>query len=317
MVKWENKQLKQMIRQVKNGFLPQSLLFIGPEGTGKFSTLVELIGEINNLSEREKELVREGALADLVLLQVKDIQAGKFKYCEKGKSDRDMASGKIKKEILDCVVKKIILKNFQFPKKILIIRDANKLTLQASNSLLKLIEEPYDDLLIFLLVNNENEILSTIRSRCQRIYFYFLSDTSLQERIKEEFPELKSDQLQKVVELSYGRIELARRYALKPEELNEAIAWRDEFRKALRKGNVERFALVDKLVDKEVDLLWVLNEWVWYLKNFLEENIKAGASKAVLAKVYDILDKLLDLRWVIKTTNVNKRFQLENFFVQI
>jgi hypothetical protein len=75
--------------------------------------------------------------------------------------------------------------------------------------------------------------------------------------------------------------------------------------------------LVDKIIASEDDLLWILNEWIWYLKDFLEQNIQKNNDRLILKRIYVILNQLLKTRGLIKTTNVNKKIQLENFFVQI
>lgn len=51
--------------------------------------------------------------------------------------------------------------------KVLIINDAQKLTAQAANNLLKFIEEPEGQVLIILLTDSKNQILPTILSRVQ------------------------------------------------------------------------------------------------------------------------------------------------------
>ncbi len=62
-----------------------------------------------------------------------------------------------------------------------IIKDCDKMNKQASNSLLKFLEEPSDGIIAFLLTDNINNILSTIISRCQLIrlnHFTFFSGNS-------------------------------------------------------------------------------------------------------------------------------------------
>ena len=50
--------------------------------------------------------------------------------------------------------------------KIYIINDAQKMTLQAQNALLKTIEEPPAYAIILLLADNPDSLLPTISSRC-------------------------------------------------------------------------------------------------------------------------------------------------------
>ena len=62
--------------------------------------------------------------------------------------------------------KKIIGKN-----KVYIIDNAEKLNISASNSLLKFLEEPNENIVGILIVNRSDELLETIVSRCQIITF--------------------------------------------------------------------------------------------------------------------------------------------------
>jgi len=50
--------------------------------------------------------------------------------------------------------------------KVGIIYEANKLTNEAQNAILKLLEEPPEDTILLLIGKNRNMLLSTVRSRC-------------------------------------------------------------------------------------------------------------------------------------------------------
>ena len=60
-------------------------------------------------------------------------------------------------------------------KRILILDSLDNLNLYGSNALLKIIEEPPNNSLIFLISNNKSNVLSTIRSRCRLLKFNNLS----------------------------------------------------------------------------------------------------------------------------------------------
>jgi DNA polymerase III delta prime subunit len=64
---------------------------------------------------------------------------------------------------------KLSRKPFQSPYKIVLILQAEKLTLAAQNALLKLLEEPPSQTLIFLTTASPAALLPTIQSRCQLI----------------------------------------------------------------------------------------------------------------------------------------------------
>jgi DNA polymerase III subunit delta' len=65
------------------------------------------------------------------------------------------------------IVDEINKKPFEGDKKVIIIYDGNKLTIQAQNALLKTIEEPPKGVYIILLCESLELILDTIKSRCQ------------------------------------------------------------------------------------------------------------------------------------------------------
>ena len=65
--------------------------------------------------------------------------------------------------------KKMSLKSFEGGYRVMIIWMAEKMNIDCANKLLKLIEEPSPKTVFILITENENTILPTIRSRCQKI----------------------------------------------------------------------------------------------------------------------------------------------------
>ena len=69
------------------------------------------------------------------------------------------------------MVKKLSLKSYEGGYKILIVWMAEKMNISAANKLLKLIEEPPNKTVLLLLAEDEEQIINTIRSRCQILNF--------------------------------------------------------------------------------------------------------------------------------------------------
>jgi len=67
------------------------------------------------------------------------------------------------------------LRPYEAPRKACIIDPAERMSVNAANSLLKTLEEPPGNALIVLLTENAGMLLSTVRSRCQLIRFAPLS----------------------------------------------------------------------------------------------------------------------------------------------
>ena len=63
------------------------------------------------------------------------------------------------------------LRPYEGRKKIFIIHDVEKMTLEGSNALLKTLEEPTTDTLMILTTSSPENVLATVKSRCHAIYF--------------------------------------------------------------------------------------------------------------------------------------------------
>lgn len=79
--------------------------------------------------------------------------------------------------------------------KIYIIPDAEKMTVQAQNAILKTIEEPPEYAIIILLAANEQALLDTIRSRCVVLSLKPVPDERVKEYLMEEIqiPDYQAD----------------------------------------------------------------------------------------------------------------------------
>ena len=79
--------------------------------------------------------------------------------------------GEIRVDDSQEILKLLALKSYEGGYKIMIIWMADKLNIAASNKLLKLLEEPTDKTVFILISENEEDIIQTIRSRCQVLHF--------------------------------------------------------------------------------------------------------------------------------------------------
>jgi len=101
------------------------------------------------------------------------------------------------------IVKSLQLKSYEGGFKILIIWMAGKMNNSAANKLLKLIEEPPEKTVFLLVTENEEQILKTIKSRCQAIYFPVLSEEEIATSLISNFDVSKNEAV-KVAHQSEG-----------------------------------------------------------------------------------------------------------------
>ncbi|MFV8321909.1 ATP-binding protein [Flavobacterium sp. LB3P21] len=91
--------------------------------------------------------------------------------------------GEIRVDDAQEILKSLALKSYEGGYKVMIIWMADKLNIAASNKLLKLLEEPTDRTVFILISENEEDIIQTIRSRCQVLHFNGLSETIIAEAL--------------------------------------------------------------------------------------------------------------------------------------
>lgn len=80
----------------------------------------------------------------------------------------------------------ILIKPYSSPYKIYIIPEADLMTVQAQNALLKTLEEPPEYAIIFLLTENADTLLATIRSRCVVLKLRNIKDKLVKKYLMEE-----------------------------------------------------------------------------------------------------------------------------------
>ena len=89
----------------------------------------------------------------------------------------------------------ILIKPYSSRYKVYIIPEADLLTVQAQNALLKTIEEPPAYAVIFLLTENADSLLQTIRSRCVILKLRNIKDTLVKKYLMEQLqiPDYQAD----------------------------------------------------------------------------------------------------------------------------
>jgi len=152
-------------RALANGRLAHAYLFEGPEGVGK--RLMAL------------------ALARAAFCQDRS-GCGNCPACRKVDHNNhpdlhllEPDGAAIKIEQVRNIQKELSYRPLEAPLKICLIDGADRMNQAAANSLLKTLEEPRGDALLILLSARPESVLSTIRSRCQRLPFARLPQSML------------------------------------------------------------------------------------------------------------------------------------------
>ena len=91
--------------------------------------------------------------------------------------------GLIRVEDAGDILKTLSLKSYEGGYKIMIIWMADKMNTEASNKLLKLLEEPPEKTIFILITEQEEDLIQTIRSRCQVLHFGGLPENTIAEAL--------------------------------------------------------------------------------------------------------------------------------------
>ncbi len=108
------------------------------------------------------------------------------------------------------IVRLIGFKSYEALFKVVVIFQAERLHVSASNKLLKSFEEPPDNTLIILIADRYELILPTVRSRAQLVKVPKLKDTEIEDALLEQFSEkLTGEKAREPASLSQGNWNLA------------------------------------------------------------------------------------------------------------
>ncbi len=148
-------------------------------------------------------------------------------------------------------------------RRIIVIAEADRMTVQAANSLLKLLEEPPDTMHLILTASQVNSMLPTILSRCQEIRFGPLPDNEIELALVEKMQQAP-EKARLIAGMSQGNFRRALQWMDDrfTKSRNDAV----EFLRACLKGQKTQIELVEdmaKRYDKKQikDILSLLLIW--------------------------------------------------------
>ena len=170
---------EQIITQLHHAFrsnrIAGAYLFVGPASVGKETVAIHFAKSINCLE------FGESACGDCISCRKTDVG---------NHPDTQIVSPSgawIRIDQVRELQKRIVYRPLEGVRKIVILREAERMNLEAANCLLKTLEEPPAESVLILLTTNLDALLPTIRSRCQIIKFNPLPPNELARYLIERF----------------------------------------------------------------------------------------------------------------------------------
>jgi DNA polymerase III subunit delta' len=201
------------------------------------------------------------------------------------------------------ILKEAALKPFEGSSKVYILDQAEVLSNEAANALLKIIEEPQKGLFFILVTTQKESLLPTILSRCQSIRFTALAPEVLAEILREQKGLNHSEALD-IARLAYGSYSRAEK--LVSEEGKQLVELAESFLRAsvndsvIGRLNWAHSAVMHKRdLDFLLDLLGVMLRDLWVYHKSFPQNLRMrfdkpgaglGLSPLKLEKMLNALD---------------------------
>ncbi|MFH0790715.1 MAG: DNA polymerase III subunit delta' [Candidatus Omnitrophota bacterium] len=189
--------LKEYLRQSR---VASAYLFAGPEATGK-----KLIAGIFAKALNCRENIFDSCDTCPSCLKMDKSGHPDLHFIGGPADNNTDKTDAIKIEDIRQLQKDINLKPYEAKIKVFIIDNAHRLTPEASNALLKILEEPPMHSLIILITHKPALLFKTIISRCQVLKFYPLTRNKLKEILKTDYS-LNDNQAHFLAYFSEGRL---------------------------------------------------------------------------------------------------------------
>ena len=157
-------------KMFKKKKLPNNILISGQKGLGKATFAYHFINRLLSQGE-SKEYNTKSHSIDVENSSYKLLLANthpNFFLIENNFFDKEIKIERIR-ELINFLNKTVYSKDL----KIVLIDNAEYLNLNSTNALLKVIEEPHENTLFFIIHNNMVKISDTLKSRCNEFKFFF------------------------------------------------------------------------------------------------------------------------------------------------
>ena len=254
---------KRLIQSVNENRVAHAQLFVGTEGSGKMPLAIAYAQYINCQNRTESDScgvcpsckkymslshpdlhfifptatnksVKKDPESDLFFAEWREYFSDCQGYVNLSewfdKLDIENKQGIINVRDASTVIRKLSFKSYESEYKVVILWMPEKLNVFSANKLLKLIEEPPEKTLFLLVAENQEEVLSTIRSRCVLVKVPRLDSAVIKDALVEKCG--CSEQLAlDAATMSNGSWPLAKRFS---NDIDTEMLYADTFRKWMR-----------------------------------------------------------------------------------
>lgn len=232
---------------------------------------------------------------------------------------------------------RLIKRSFYESYKIILINQADTLSLEAANCLLKSLEEPNPKTIFILIAENVKSLPKTILSRTQILKFLPVATQEIVDYLKRQF-NLKTEQAFELAKISINKPGLAITFFQNQNLLNEYKRQIQEFINLSQKNLIEKFQSIEKILPtkngflKNIkilqdilsqldliirDLILIKNSLnASIVHSFFEKELEKMAQRYEEGQLIQILKEIKKSKEYL-STNANPKLVFENLILKI
>ncbi|PKL72668.1 hypothetical protein CVV26_00150 [Candidatus Kuenenbacteria bacterium HGW-Kuenenbacteria-1] len=310
-------------KSIKNDKLNHAYLFCGPAHLGKTTIAKNFLSEI--LCEKKcKKCIH--------CLNLEKNTHPDVYFINKEKDKKNITIEQIR-----FLQEKLIRHSFHGSYKIILINQAETLSLGAANCLLKSLEEPNPKTIFILIAENTNLLPKTIISRTQILKFLPVATKDIVNYFEKQF-NLEANQALELAKISINKPGLAITFFQNQNLLEEHKKQIREFINFPQKNLNEKFQIIEKTLSTKNEFLEnikilqnILSQWdliirdliliknslnIFIIHSFLENELKELVQNYDENQLLQILKKIKKSKEYL-FTNANPKLVFENFTLNL
>ncbi len=333
------KAVEMLSRSLKSGNISHAYLITGPPGVGKHTIALAFAMALNCEAVepptgtfpsepcglcRSCGQISRGAHPDIAEIDLQ-VQAAALNEGGKGKL---AAPKEIRIDLVREMQATIGLQPYSGRRRVYIIGDADRLNEEASNCLLKTLEEPPSHSVLILLAPSESSVLPTISSRCLHLALRPLTRNAVQVALEERW-DVPPDEAGLLAALSGGRpgralalvkdrdaldrrkLALERVALLAGASLNDRVSLATDLAKLFTEARVELYEMLDTWESWWRDVLVVGASAPELVTNSDQSSALVSSTKRIGVQQAAQAIDLIEQTRIQLQENVNPRLALE------
>ncbi len=304
-------------RSVRSGKISHSFILEGIPGCGRRMTALALI----------QAIFCQAADGDAcgVCPSCRKVASGNhadIHFVEPLPDKRDISIDQLRE-----IQRELSLRPYEAPRKACIMEPAERMSVNAANSLLKTLEEPPGNAIIILLSENADMLLPTIRSRCQLVRFaplsleniqYLLVQSGLTPDAADLLAPMSEGSMKRAGELDNEALSARRSTLIGHLSTLDIKKIRSVFDSAeeLAGNRDETLASLDLLLSFARDMVYLLAGSSEIVNTTIRPALEAFSARCTLESALQILSAITETRRAVQR-NANNKLALDCLFMKM